>query len=128
MKVAIVNLGQIVSGDWRKPFAEGDTILVDGETITSVGAASAGMTEAADVVIDADRMTAIPGLIDSHVHITFGDCQTKRSMAIWTVVSTPSIHLAREGVAHAAAKTAIASSGTTGTIIRAVGAKPPATP
>jgi enamidase len=24
-------------------------------------------------VIDADRMTAIPGLIDSHVHITFGD-------------------------------------------------------
>jgi len=73
MKVAIVNLGQIVSGDWRKPFAEGDTILVDGETITSVGAASAGMTEAADVVIDADRMTAIPGLIDSHVHITFGD-------------------------------------------------------
>ena len=32
MKVAIVNLGQIVSGDWRKPFAEGDTILTDGET------------------------------------------------------------------------------------------------
>ena len=73
MKIAIVNLGQIVSGDWRKPFAEGDTILTDGETIVSVGTASAGMTEAADVVIDAGRMTAIPGLIDSHVHITFGD-------------------------------------------------------
>jgi enamidase len=27
----------------------------------------------ADVVINADGMTAIPGLIDSHVHITFGD-------------------------------------------------------
>jgi enamidase len=27
----------------------------------------------ADVVIDADGMTAMPGLIDSHVHITFGD-------------------------------------------------------
>ena len=25
------------------------------------------------MVIDADGMTAIPGLIDSHVHITFGD-------------------------------------------------------
>ena len=73
MKIAIVNLGQIVSGDWRKPFAEGDTILTDGETIVSVGTASPGMTEAADVVIDAGRMTAIPGLIDSHVHITFGD-------------------------------------------------------
>jgi len=73
MKIAIVNLGQIVSGDWRKPLAEGDTILIDGETIASVGTSSAGATESADVVIDADGMTAIPGLIDSHVHITFGD-------------------------------------------------------
>jgi len=73
MKIAIVNLGQIVSGDWRKPLAEGDTILVDGETIASVGTSSVGATESADVVIDADGMIAIPGLIDSHVHITFGD-------------------------------------------------------
>ena len=28
MKVAIVNLGQIVSGDWRDPFAAGDTIII----------------------------------------------------------------------------------------------------
>ena len=73
MKIAIVNLGQIVSGDWRKPLAEGEAILVDGETIASVGTSSAAATEAADVVIDADGMTAVPGLIDSHVHITFGD-------------------------------------------------------
>ncbi len=74
MKVAIVNLGQIVSGDWRNPFAEGDTILTDGERIVSVGTASAQAgREAADVVIDAGGMTAIPGLINSHVHITFGD-------------------------------------------------------
>ena len=33
MKVAIVNLGQIVSGDWRDPFAAGDTILTDGDRI-----------------------------------------------------------------------------------------------
>ena len=73
MKVAIVNLGQIVSGDWRDPFAAGDTILTDGERIVSVGTAAAGAVESADVVIDAGGMTAIPGLIDSHVHITFGD-------------------------------------------------------
>ena len=73
MKVAIVNLGQIVSGDWRNPFASGDTIVSDGERIVSVGTASAQAVEAADVVIDAGGMTAIPGLIDSHVHITFGD-------------------------------------------------------
>ena len=41
MKIAIVNLGQIVSGDWRNPFAKGDAILVDGERIVSVGAAAA---------------------------------------------------------------------------------------
>ena len=39
----------------------------------ATGTASAADVEAADVVIDAGGMTAIPGLIDSHVHITFGD-------------------------------------------------------
>jgi enamidase len=73
MKVAIVNLGQIVSGDWHRPFVGGDSILVEGDRIASVGGASAPAVENADVVIDADGMTAIPGLIDSHVHITFGD-------------------------------------------------------
>lgn len=73
MKVAIVNLGQIVSGDWRAPFAAGDTIISEGDRITLVGTAAAAAVESADVVIDAGGMTAIPGLIDSHVHITFGD-------------------------------------------------------
>jgi enamidase len=72
MRLAIVNLGQIVSGNWRAPFAAGDAIIIDGDRIVSVGAAPADV-DTADVVIDADGMTAIPGLIDSHVHITFGD-------------------------------------------------------
>jgi enamidase len=73
MKVAIVNLGQIVSGDWHAPFVPGDTIISEGERIVSVGTAPAAAVESVDVVIDAGGMTAIPGLIDSHVHITFGD-------------------------------------------------------
>jgi enamidase len=73
MKTAIVNLGQIVSGDWRAPLATGDAIVTDGDRISHVGTAAAKLVEQADVVIDADGMTAIPGLIDSHVHITFGD-------------------------------------------------------
>jgi enamidase len=73
MKVAIVNLGQIVSGDWHAPFVPGDTIISEGARIVSVGTAPAAAVESADVVIDAGGMTAIPGLIDSHVHITFGD-------------------------------------------------------
>jgi enamidase len=73
MKVAIVNLGQIVSGNWRDPFAAGDAILIEGDRIAAVGTAPAAAVEGADVVIDAGGMTAIPGLIDSHVHVTFGD-------------------------------------------------------
>jgi len=73
MKVAIVNLGQIVSGDWHAPFVPGDTVISEGGRIVSVGSAAAAAVESADVVIDAGGMTAIPGLIDSHVHITFGD-------------------------------------------------------
>src|SRR3989440_3886938 len=73
MKVAVCNLGQIVSGDVHNPFVSGDTISSDDGRIVSVGTAEAQLVESADVVIDAGGMTAIPGLIDSHVHVTFGD-------------------------------------------------------
>ena len=81
MKTVIVNLGQIVSGDWRNPFAKGDTIVIEGDRIASVGTTAATDVDNADVVIDADGMTAIPGLIDSHVHVTFGD-YTPRQRAV----------------------------------------------
>jgi enamidase len=71
MKTAIVNLGTIVTGDWRDPFAKGDAILMADGKITAVGTASS--LKDYDVVIDADGATAIPGLIDSQVHNTFGD-------------------------------------------------------
>jgi enamidase len=73
MKIAIVNLGYIVSGNWHDPFVAGDTILTEGDRLVRVGSASPAEVEGADIVIDAGGMTAIPGLIDSHVHVTFGD-------------------------------------------------------
>jgi enamidase len=73
VRTAIVNLGTIVSGDLGEPLRAGDTIITDDDRITQVGTASAGAVEACDVVIDAGGATAIPGLIDSHVHVTFGD-------------------------------------------------------
>ena len=73
MKTAIVNLGAILTGDWRDPVAAGDSIVMIGGQIAHVGTASASQIESSDVLIDADGATAIPGLIDSHVHITFGD-------------------------------------------------------
>jgi enamidase len=73
MRVAIVNIGTIVSGDLGAPILKGDTIITEGDRIVAVGTVPARDVEACDVVIDADRTTAVPGLIDSHVHITFGD-------------------------------------------------------
>ena len=73
MRVAVVNVGKILSGDWRQPTMPGDTVVCDEGLIVSVGTASASDVERADVVIDAGGTTLIPGLIDSHVHIAFGD-------------------------------------------------------
>jgi enamidase len=73
MRVAIVNIGTIVSGNWRDPIIAGDILVCDDGLIASVGTASSATVEAADVVVDAGGTTVIPGLIDSHVHITFGD-------------------------------------------------------
>src|SRR3981189_458978 len=101
MRVALVNIGTIVSGDLNAPFAKGDTIITDGDRIVGVGTASAREVEACDVVIDADRTTAIPGLIDSHVHITFGDFTPRQQM-----VACPNT-IARSG-----AMTGIRASGT----------------
>jgi enamidase len=73
LKTAIVNIGTIVTGNWHDPFADSDSILMSDGRITSVGAATSAELAACDVVIDAEGATAIPGLIDSQVHNTFGD-------------------------------------------------------
>jgi enamidase len=73
MRTAVVNLKCIVSGDWRDPFVDGAAILMDAGRIVKTGSLSDEEYNSCDVVIDADGATAIPGLIDSQVHNTFGD-------------------------------------------------------
>ena len=81
MKTAIVNIETIVTGDWREPFAAGDSILMDDGKIVSVGTIAAEELAACDFVLDADGTTAMPGLIDSQVHVAFAD-YTPRQRAI----------------------------------------------
>jgi len=73
MQTAIVNIKTIFTGDWRKPFAKGDSILMDKGKIQKVGTLTKAELKNCDVVIDANKTTACPGLIDSQVHIAFGD-------------------------------------------------------
>jgi enamidase len=73
MRTAVVNLKTILSGDFTNPIIEGDSVLMDGGAIQKVGTLSGAELSGCDVVIDADQAIGAPGLIDSHVHITFGD-------------------------------------------------------
>jgi enamidase len=73
MKLALVNIGTVVTGDWRHPLADADAVLVADGTIQHVGGLSDGDLAACDVVIDVDGATVAPGFIDSQVHNTFGD-------------------------------------------------------
>jgi imidazolonepropionase-like amidohydrolase len=49
---------------------DAQTIVVTGDTITSVGATSSLPAQTGDKVIDLGGMTVMPGLIDVHTHIT----------------------------------------------------------
>jgi enamidase len=81
VRTAIVNLASIVTGDLTSPLARGDGLLMEHGRIAAVGTLSSGEVAACDVVVDAGGTIAIPGLIDSHVHITFGD-YTPRQRAV----------------------------------------------
>ena len=70
MKIALFNIARILSGDIDSPIVAGDSIVIDDGKISLVGT---GNAPDCDVAIDAGGMMAMPGLIDSHVHITFGD-------------------------------------------------------
>ena len=68
----LIENARIVDGLGNEPF-EG-SVLIDGEHIRSVTRAGAGeVSAAADRRIDAAGMTVMPGLIDSHCHISFDE-------------------------------------------------------
>ena len=78
MKIGVTNIATIVSGDWREPFVDGDSIVIDDGKFAAVGKVGKDEIEACDVVVDANGTTACPGLIDSHVHNSFGDYTPKQ--------------------------------------------------
>jgi len=77
MRTAIVNIGTIVSCDWRRPFVAGDAILMEDGRIAAVGTLAANAVERTDVIIDADGTTAIPAVTT-----------TASDYCIWTQVGS----------------------------------------
>lgn len=98
-KVLVENIGSLVSGMvGAAPVRDTSLVLEDG-VVASIG----GDVSAPDVVIDARGLDAIPGLVDGHVHPTFGEYTPAQDAIGWlrnylhggttTMVSAGELHV-----------------------------------
>src|SRR4051812_23854342 len=71
--LGIVNIGTLVSGDLEAGVIAGDSVLVEDGRIARIGDRGQTGAHDADVVVDAQGTTVMPGLIDSHCHVVLGD-------------------------------------------------------
>ncbi|MBU6997670.1 MAG: amidohydrolase family protein [Theionarchaea archaeon] len=87
-EMILIKAGAIIDGTGAAPLKD-STILVEGDTITSVG----GNHGNPDTVIDLSEYTVLPGLMDCHVHTSFNgepnyyDIVLKQSTAYRTLTS-----------------------------------------
>lgn len=72
-KTIIKNIGTIATGNIKEPLLKASTIIIEDKLITAIGGEELMENPAAAKVIDANGTTVIPGLLDSHVHVTAGD-------------------------------------------------------
>src|ERR1043166_1003309 len=76
----IQNIGALITGDIDKPLASADSIYIEDGVIRAVGK---NLARRADRVIDAQGITAIPGLIDSHSHPSIGEYTPAQNSLSW---------------------------------------------
>ena len=78
--ILIKNIGAIVTGDLKNPLRNANSIFIDGGIIREIGN---NVSRKADRVIDADGITAMPGLIDSHSHPSIGEYTPAQTSLSW---------------------------------------------
>jgi enamidase len=78
--ILIKNIGTLVTGKLEAPLRAADSIFIENGIIREIGK---GLTRKADRVIDADGITAIPGLIDSHSHPSIGEYTPAQNSLGW---------------------------------------------
>src|SRR5712692_8618257 len=78
--ILIKNIGALVTGDLKNPVRRADSIYVEDGLIRAIGN---GLSERADIIIDAHGITALPGLIDYHSHPTFGEFTPAQNSLSW---------------------------------------------
>ena len=78
--ILIKNIGTLATGDLKSALRSADSIFIDDGVVKEIGS---GISRNADRVIDADGITAIPGLIDSHSHPSIGEYTPAQNTLGW---------------------------------------------
>lgn len=73
MRLAVLHIGASHTGDLAGTPLPGDALVCEDGVLAWTGASNDVDTAACDQVLDAAGAAVLPGFIDSHVHITFGD-------------------------------------------------------
>jgi enamidase len=76
----VKNIGTLVTGKLESPLRQADSIFIRDGIVQAIGK---GLSQAADHVIDANGITAIPGLIDSHSHPSIGEYTPAQNSLSW---------------------------------------------
>jgi enamidase len=71
--LGLVNIGALATGILAAPRLDAEAILVADGRIAAIGSAARAGARGADVVVDCQGTTVLPGLIDSHCHVVLGD-------------------------------------------------------
>jgi len=78
--ILIKNIGTLVTGKLASPLRQADSIFIKDGLVQTIGN---GLNQAADQTIDANGITAIPGLIDSHSHPSIGEYTPAQNSLGW---------------------------------------------
>jgi enamidase len=80
----IINIGTAMSGDLASPLIpDVDTVLIENGKISRIGRRGDICVPDGAKIVDAQGTTVAPGLIDSHVHVVFGDWTPRQNTLGW---------------------------------------------
>lgn len=80
-RTIIKNIGVIATGYIKEPIIKCNTIVIEDGVIAAIGNEELLENSIDTTIIDAKGTTVIPGLIDTHVHVTAGDYAPRQKTA-----------------------------------------------
>ena len=93
MTALLIENAVVVDGTGGPP-RPGESVLVEGNRIAAVGPGVTAGDEAPVERIDAAGKTLMPGLIDCHCHISFGEARTQEEQDLYTGVESRTLRSA----------------------------------